>query len=103
MRLAWLKNPDNVVYADINEFADNFGKETGISDLRKKLDEFRNNPEKDGIYLKGTKRTTLKVFIPNLYFEGEEKLNMGGSVWIFMGEYYPCYCLYWPEENSEDQ
>ncbi len=36
MRLAWLKNPDNVVYADINEFADNFGKETGISGLRKK-------------------------------------------------------------------
>lgn len=35
MRLAWLKNPDNVVYADINEFADNFGKETGISGLRK--------------------------------------------------------------------
>lgn len=79
------------------------GKETGISGLRKKLDEFRNNPEKDGIYLKGTKRTTLKVFIPDLYFEGEEKLNMGDSVWIFMGEYYPCYCLYWPEENSEDQ
>ena len=39
---------------------------------------------KDGIYLKGTKRTTLKVFISDLYFEGEEKLNMGDSVWIFM-------------------
>ena len=29
MKKAWFENPDNVVYADIDEFADNFGKETG--------------------------------------------------------------------------
>ena len=34
MRREWFENPDNIVYADTNEFADNFGKETGISDLR---------------------------------------------------------------------
>ncbi|MBR6956553.1 MAG: hypothetical protein IKH72_06180, partial [Firmicutes bacterium] len=26
MKKAWFENPDNVVYADIDEFADNFGK-----------------------------------------------------------------------------
>ena len=30
MRVEWFENQDNVVYADIDEFADNFGKETGI-------------------------------------------------------------------------
>lgn len=102
MRLAWFRNPDNVVYADINEFADNFGKETGISELRKKLEAFRDNPSKDGVYLKGTKRTTLRVFIPDLYFAGEERLDMGDTVWVYMGDYYPCYCVYWPDCNKQN-
>ena len=96
MKIDWFKNPDNVIYADINEFADNFGKETGISGLRNKLEQFRENPTKEGMLLRGTKRTTLKIFIPDMYFEDEEKLDMGDTVWIYMGEYYPCYCLYWP-------
>ena len=24
LRIGWLENPDNIVYADLNEFADNF-------------------------------------------------------------------------------
>ena len=57
MKLVEFKNPDKIVYADINEFADNFGKETGISDLREKIEAFKANPTKDGEVLKGTKRT----------------------------------------------
>ena len=41
MRKVWFQNPDNVVYADIDEFAENFGKETGISDLRQKIPKSR--------------------------------------------------------------
>ena len=33
LRIGWLENPDNIVYADLNEFADNFGNEVGISNL----------------------------------------------------------------------
>ena len=29
MNVNWFKNPDNVVYADVNQFCDNFGIETG--------------------------------------------------------------------------
>ena len=95
MKKAWFENPDNVVYADIDEFADNFGKETGIDGLREKIEDFRENPVKEGVNLKGRKRTSLKLFIPNMLFD--EKMDMGDSVWVYMGENYESYCLYWKE------
>ncbi len=97
MKINWFKNPDNVVYADINQFVDNWEKETGIADLRDKIEAFKANPVKEGVMLKGTKRTSMKMFIPDMYFEGEEKLDMGNTVWLYMGENYECYCLYWPQ------
>ncbi|MDO4545523.1 MAG: hypothetical protein Q4C25_05145 [Bacillota bacterium] len=98
MRFGWFQDPDNVVYADVEEFAEHFGKETGVENFRQKLEDFRDNPTKDGILLKGRKRTTLKLFIPDLYFEDKkEKLQMGDTVWVYLGEYYPCYCVYWPK------
>ena len=36
MRVEWFENPDNVAYVDIEQFADNFGNELGINDLKKK-------------------------------------------------------------------
>ena len=67
MRVEWFENQDNVVYANIDEFADNFGKETGISDLRGKIEDFRANPVKKGVILRGIKRSALKLFIPDMY------------------------------------
>ena len=29
MRVEWFEKPDNVAYVPIDDFADNFGKETG--------------------------------------------------------------------------
>ena len=101
MKLVEFKNPDKIVYADINEFADNFGKETGISDLREKIEAFKANPTKDGEVLKGTKRTAVRLLIPNLYFEGEENIEMGETVWVYLGELYEIYFLYWPENDNK--
>lgn len=101
MKLVEFKNPDKIVYADINEFADNFGNETGISDLREKIEAFKANPTKDGEVLKGTKRTAVRLLIPNLYFEGEENIEMGETVWVYLGELYEIYCLYWPENDNK--
>lgn len=95
MNVNWFKNPDNIVYANIDEFVPNFENETGIENLRKKIDEFKKNPVKEGITLVGRKRTSVKLIIPNLTFD--EKLEMGDNVWIYLGENYECYCLYIPE------
>ncbi|MBQ1489936.1 MAG: hypothetical protein IIZ43_02725 [Eubacterium sp.] len=96
MNVNWFKNPDHVVYATVEQFADNFGKETGISDLRDKLEAFHRDPEAVEMNLKGLKRTSLKVFIPNKVFD--EEIEMGDSVWVYMGENYEAYCIYWPQE-----
>lgn len=95
MRVKWFENPDNIVYVDIEQFADNFGKETGISNLRGKIEEFRANPVPEGVTLTGVKRTAVKLFIPDLVFD--KHLDMGETVWLFMGEMYPAYCIYWPQ------
>lgn len=92
MNVNWFKNPDNVVYADAQEFIDNFAQETGISNLREHIENFDANPTKEGVILKGVKRTSIKLFIPDLYFD--EHIEMGENVWVYMGENYESYCLY---------
>lgn len=99
MRAEWFENPDNVVYADVNEFADNFGKETGISDLRGKIENFRADPAREGVILRGIKRSALKLFVPDMVFG--RHIEMGETVWVYIGETYPAYCLYWPQSEKE--
>lgn len=95
MNVNWFKDPDNLVYANIDEFCPAFEKETGIANLRERIEDFKANPTKDGVILKGTKRTSLKLLIPDLVFD--EKLEMGDTVWAYLGENYEAYVLYWPE------
>ncbi len=88
----WFKDPDNIVYADFNEFADNFGKEIGVENLREKIEAFAANPTDEGQVITGVKRTSIKLFIPDRVFD--EHIEMGENVWVYMGESYEAYCLY---------
>lgn len=99
MKVSWFENPDNVAYVKIDDFADNFGKECGISSLRQKIEDFRENPVKEGVIITGTKRAALKLFVPDMVFG--KHIDMGESVWVYIGEMYPAYCLYWPMEEAE--
>lgn len=92
MNVNWFKNQDNVVYANTQEFVNNFSKETGISNLSQKIEEFKNSPTKEGVTVIGEKRTSIKLLIPNLTFN--EDIEMGENVWIYMGGNYESYCLY---------
>lgn len=92
MRLAWFMNPDNVVYTTVEQFADNFGKETGISQLGEKIRAFKENPVKGGVVYQGIKRSSVKLFIPDMEFS--KHIEMGEHVWLFIGEMYPAYCIY---------
>ena len=69
LSMQWLQNQDHIVYTKVDEFAGHFGMEMGIDDFRQKLEDFKANPVKEGIQLKGKKRSTFKMFIPDLYFE----------------------------------
>lgn len=93
MKVSWFENPDNVAYVEFNEFAENFGRELGIAHLDEKIMSVKNNPTKEGLTVTGTKRTAVKIFIPDLTFD--KHIEMGESVWMFIGETYPAYCIYW--------
>ncbi|WP_130862920.1 hypothetical protein [Bacilliculturomica massiliensis] len=97
MNVKWFKDPDNIVYAEVSDFIPNFAKETGIADLAEKIDSFRREPSAGGATLTGKRRTSVKLFIPDLVFD--EHLDMGENVWMYLGENYPCYCLY---ENRDE-
>ena len=101
MNVNWFKNPDNVVYAPAKEYAEAFSKETGIPNLLQELEAFRDNPVKEGKTVVGLRRTSLKLIIPNLYFD--EEIEMGENVWVYMGENYESYCVFWPMEEDPQE
>ena len=94
MNRTWFKDPDHVVYAVEDEVVPLLSRELGISDLDRRNEAFRKEPTRDGENVKGGKRTTLKLMIPDLVFQ--EHIEMGENVWIYMGELCPAYCLYTP-------
>lgn len=100
MNINWFKNPDNVVYADQQEFLPRFSKEIGVSNLAEEVEEFLKNPSAEGKLLHGKKRTSLKLIIPDLLFQ--ERLEMGENVWIYLGENHVSYCLYTPWQEEKE-
>ena len=99
MNVAWFKNPDHVAYCKEEEILPKLFRELGINDLAQRVEAFRKEPSPEGENIKGRKRTTLKLMIPNLTFS--EPVDMGENVWIYMGDLCPAYCLYTPWEDSE--
>ena len=97
LNLTWIKNPDHVSYCKENEVLPRLARELGIADLAQQVEEFRTHPTAEGVNLKGKKRTTLKLFIPNLTFPEPVE-----NVWIYMGELCPAYCLFTPWETKEN-
>ena len=90
----WLKNPNHVVYGRPEELLPRLSRDLGIPDLAERVDAFQRRPAPAGINIKGKKRTTLKLFIPNLLFS--QPIEIGENVWIYTGELNPAYCLFSP-------
>ena len=96
----WLKNPNHVVYGRPEELLPRLSRDLGIPDLAERVDAFQRRPAPEGIKKKKKKRTTLKLFIPNLLFS--QPIEMGENVWIYTGELNPAYCLFSPwAENTQ--
>ena len=95
-----MQNPNHVVYGRPEELLPRLSRDLGIPDLAERVDAFQRRPAPDGINIKGKKRTTLKLFIPNLLFS--QPIEMGENVWIYTGELNPAYCLFSPwAENTQ--
>lgn len=94
LNLAWIKDPDHVAYCKEEDVLPRLSRDLGIPSLAEHIAAFRANPVPEGVNLKGGRRTTLKLFIPNLLFS--TPVEMGENVWIYMGDLTPLYCLFTP-------
>lgn len=99
LTLNWLKNEDNVVYGTDAELIPMLSKELMIPDLQKKIKLFRENPVKEGVTLRGGRRSTALLFVPDMYFDSD--IVMGANVWIYLGEMRPAFCVYVPGRQVE--
>lgn len=97
LNLNWIKNEDHVVYGTDEELIPILSKDLFIPDLGKRICEFRENPVKEGVILKGGKRSSVLMFIPDMYFDDD--IVMGGNVWLYLGDMMPAYCVYLPWEE----
>ena len=93
-----LKNPERIEYCKEEDVVPALSKKLQIPELHEIIRSFRENPVKEGITLHGARRTSAKLFMPNLYF-GEE-IEMGDSVWLYMGDLDPVYCIFIPWEQA---
>ena len=99
MNRNWFQNRDHIAYCNEKEIIPRLARELGISDLEQRVASFREHPTPEGENIRGRKRTTLKLMIPNLVFS--EPIEMGENVWIYMADLCPAYCLYTPWESGE--
>lgn len=98
LTLNWLKDQNNVVYAKQSDIVPVLARDLRIPDLAERIEAFRGSPSKEGIIVKGNKRSSARLFIPNLLFD--EQIEMGESVWLYIGEMYPAYCIFVPWEEN---
>lgn len=50
-------------------------------------------PHTSGRTIKGPKRTSGRLFVPDLTFG--EHIEMGENIFFYMGEMQECYVIYW--------
>ncbi|QAT42479.1 hypothetical protein [Aminipila luticellarii] len=97
MNINWFKNPDNVSCVDVDVFSDVVSGKTTIENLREKLEEFKQNPIKEGKVIRDKENEYIKLMIPNLTFG--QAIENGEKVWACLGEPYGSFCLFWPKER----
>jgi hypothetical protein len=100
LTLNFLKDEENVVYAPEAEIVPQLAADLLIPNLDETIERFRQSPVKEGLILKGGRRSSVKLFIPDLYFS--QHIDMGENVWLYLGEMSPAYCVYQPWDETEE-
>ena len=82
LTLSYLKDVENVVYGPEKEIVPQLAADLLIPNLDEAVEGFRRSPVKEGLILKGGRRSSVKLFIPDLYFD--QHIDMGrtcGCTW----------------------
>ena len=97
MNIAWFKNPDNLVYVNAQKDLSALEKQLKLPGLTAAAEAFHAAPTAEGAQLNGPRRTSARLFLPDLVFN--EHIEMGENVFLYMGEMVACYVIFWPMEG----
>ncbi len=93
MNIQWLQDENNLVYINAEKDLHRLEVQLQLPGLEEAATELHNHPTKEGLTLKGPRRTTARLFIPDLLYG--KKIEMGENIFLFMGEMSECYVIYW--------
>lgn len=95
MNVNWFKNQDHLVYINGEKDLPALEKQLKLPGLAAAAKEFRAAPTEEGLQVKGQKRSTAKLFLPDLTFQ--EHIEMGENTFLYMGEMSECYVIFYSE------
>ena len=93
MNIHWFENEDNLVYINAEKDLTQLERQLQLPGLVTAATELHNHPTKEGYSLKGPRRTTGRLMIPDLIFGTH--IEMGENVFLYRGEMVECYVIYW--------
>ena len=93
MNIRWLQNEDNLVYINAEKDLRRLELQLQLPGLQEAATRLHENPTPEGLILKGPRRTTARLFIPDLLLGTH--IEMGENVFLYRGEMVECYVIYW--------
>ena len=93
MRINWFKDENHLVYINGETQLTELERTLHFPGLADAANELRRHPTAEGFTIKGPKRTSGRLFVPDLTFG--EHIEMGENIFFYMGEMQECYVIYW--------
>ena len=93
MNINWFRDEDNLVYINAEKDLHRLEVQLQLPGLEEAATELYRNPTAEGLTLRGPRRTTARLFIPDLLFG--KHIEMGENVFLYRGDMVECYVIYW--------
>ena len=93
MNIHWLQNEDNLIYIDAEKDLRRLEVQLQLPGLQAAAQQLHDHPTQEGLTLKGPRRTTARLFIPDLLLDTH--IEMGENLFLYRGEMVECYVIYW--------
>ena len=95
MHINWFKDENHLVYINGATQLAELERTLHFPGLEEAANALRQHPTAEGFTIKGPKRTSGRLFVPDLTFG--QHIEMGENIFFYMGEMQECYVIYWPD------
>ena len=95
MHINWFRDENNLIYINGATQLAELEKTLRFPGLEEAANALRQHPTTEGFTIKGPKRPSGRLFVPDLTFG--RHIEMGENIFFFMGEMQECYVIYWPD------